>query len=152
MKYIITEEQFNMIKESDLEYLDSHWRETSKKLEDIIDKLKNELPYLKNQRPTKVSDKLRVAKHSDMEDEWNVEGKSTSLDALANKIVHMIRTGKSDGVKRMVEKIATGRIKSLSQPRRNDNEYLGKGHFRWNWKAYTLTPREIERVKEFFNL
>jgi len=64
----------------------------------------------------------------------------------------MIYTGKSDGIKRMLEKIATGRIKSLSKPDTYGAEYLGKGHFRWNNQAYVLTPKEIERVKEFFNL
>jgi hypothetical protein len=29
---------------------------------------------------------------------------------------------------------------------------LGKGHFKWNWKAYTLNDREIKKLKEFFNL
>jgi hypothetical protein len=29
---------------------------------------------------------------------------------------------------------------------------LGKGHFRWDFRAYTLNPKEIKKVKEFFNL
>lgn len=152
MKYIITENQYNTLLESskDLEFIDNYWRETSKRLNNIIDKIKNELPIIYDTES--IGDNLSLVNSSDGNDTWSGTNKSTSLEALANKIIHMIRTGKSDGIKRMLEKIATGRVKSLSKPGVYDSEFLGKGHFRWNWKAYTLTPKEIERVKEFFNL
>lgn len=152
MKYIITENQYNTLLESseDLEFIDNYWRETSKRLNNIIDKIENELPIIYDTES--IGDNLSLVNSSDLSDTWSKTNKSTSLQALADKITHMIRTGKSDGIKRMLEKIATGRVKSLSKPGFNDSEFLGKGHFRWNWKAYTLTPKEIERVKEFFNL
>lgn len=59
----------------------------------------------------------------------------------------MIRTGKSDGIKRMIEKISTGRIKKLSQiDKHRNNEYLGKGHFRWNYQAYVLSKAKPRKV------
>lgn len=96
-------------------------------------------------------DKLKTMNYSDI-DKWTTHGKSDSLTALADKIKHMIRTGKSDGIKRMLEKIATGRIKSLSKPDRHESEFLGRGHFRWNNQAYKLTQKEVDRVKEYFKL
>jgi hypothetical protein len=136
----------------DLEFIDSYWKETNKRLAGIINKIKTELPVLK--KPTSDDEGLilKTVNFSDMEDSWK-GGTSDGLNALADKISHMIYTGKSDGIKRMIEKIATGRIKSLSKPDALFGaEYLGKGHFRWNNQAYVLTPKEIERVKEFFNL
>jgi hypothetical protein len=138
----------------DLHYLDTYWKETNKRLDSIINKIITELPVMGS---TKVNDvdsdsKIKTINYSDM-DKWSTDGKSDSLMALANKIIHMIRTGKSDGIKRMLEKIATGRVKSLSKPRHfSDSEFLGRGHFRWNDSAIKLTQKEINRVKEFFKL
>lgn len=137
----------------DLHYIDTYWKEMNQKLEGIINRITTELPMMKSV-PVKKETKsnLNLVQYSDM-DKWGGEaGRSDSLSALADKIKHMIRTGKSDGIKRMLEKIATGRIKSLSKPRHYDSEFLGRGHFRWNDKAYRLTPKEIERVKEYFKL
>jgi hypothetical protein len=71
----------------------------------------------------------------------------------------MILQGRANDVKPMLEKICTGRIKSLSQPKGKyweskniTGEYLGKGHFRWNYKAHTLNEEEIKRIKDYFNI
>jgi hypothetical protein len=136
----------------DLRYIDTYWREMNKKLDGIINRITTELPIIKGNNPEKVSDsKLNIIQYSDM-DKWTSSNKSDSLVALADKIKHMIKTGKSDGIKRMLEKISTGRIKSLSKPDRHESEFLGRGHFRWNNQAYKLTPKEVERVKEYFKL
>lgn len=140
----------------DLHYIDTYWREMNQKLEGIIKRITTELPMMKSVPVKKeINSKLKIVQYSDM-DKWGGEaGRSDSLSALADKIKHMIRTGKSDGIKRMLEKIATGRIKSLSKISKGgyyDSEFLGRGHFRWNHKAYRLTPKEIERVKEYFKL
>lgn len=139
----------------DLQFIDTYWRETNKRLESIIKKIETELPVI---TPIEISDvdsggRLKTIKYSEM-DRWSSDGKSDSLAALADKIKHMIRTGKSDGIKRMLEKIATGRIKSLSKPSGGpyDSEFLGRGHFRWNDQAYVLNREEIERVREYFKL
>jgi hypothetical protein len=137
----------------DLEYIDNYWREMSINLDNIIKRIKTELPIINSNEPKQVPDsKLKTIQYSDMY-KWSSSNKSDSLVALADKIIHMIKTGKSDGIKRMLEKIATGRIKSLSTPdRRLGAEFLGRGHFRWNYQAYKLTPEEVERVKEYFKL
>lgn len=137
----------------DLHYIDTYWREMNQKLEGIIKRITTELPMMKSVPVKKeTNSKLKLVQYSDI-DNWGVDvGRSDSLTALADKIKHMIRTGKSDGIKRMLEKIATGRIKSLSKPKHYDSEFLGRGHFRWDNKAYRLTPKEIERVKEYFKL
>lgn len=136
----------------DLEYIDNYWREMSINLDNIIKRITTELPIINSNEPKQVPDsKLKTIQYSDM-DKWSSSNKSDSLVALADKITHMIKTGKSDGIKRMLEKIATGRIKSLSKPGGYETEFLGRGHFRWNNKAYILTTKEIERIKEYFKL
>lgn len=140
----------------DLHYIDTHWKEMNQRLDGIIRRITTELPMMKSLPVKKeTKSKLRVVQYSDMDNWMGIEGKSNSLTALADKITHMIRTGKSDGIKRMLEKIATGRIKSLSKPGKGryfDAEFLGRGHFRWNNKAYILSNKEIDRVKEYFKL
>lgn len=138
----------------DLEFIDTYWKNINDRLEKIIFKIRNELPQITNADEIKsIGDNLSTIPYSKMGDEWTTDGKSKNLTALSDKITHMIRSGKSDGVKRMLEKIASGRVKSLSQPSRfSDNEFLGKGHFRWNHRAYLLNKKEIDRVKEFFKL
>jgi hypothetical protein len=135
----------------DLMYIDTYWSKMQKRLDDIIFRIENELPKIKNVEKSNDSG-LNVINYSDLGNSWETNGESSSLKALADKITHMIRTGKSDGVKRMLEKIATGRIKSLRQPGTWESEYLGKGHFRWNHQSYKLTDDEVKRVKEYFNL
>ena len=143
-----------VIKESEeLDYLDTHWKDTRKRLDDIANKIKTQLPIINDVKQPEGNEKLKTIKYSDLDGPWNTYGKSPGLEVLADKIVHMINMGRSDSIKRMVEKIATGRIKSLSKPSNyGDAEFLGKGHFRWNDQAYRLSQREIERLKEFFNL
>jgi hypothetical protein len=151
-----------ILKEStdDLDFLDNYWRDTKSRLESIISRISNELPVITTIKPEMVPDtKIKLINLTDIKNSWDannlITGKSDSLVALADKIKHMIRTGKSDGIKRMVEKIATGRVKSLQKPsgqRYDDGEFLGRGHFRWNNRAYKLTTDEINRVKEYFKL
>ena len=131
----------------DLDFLDSYWKEAKA----IADKVLNDLPIGGRKNKSEKS--------------------QTSLEALGSKIYFMIYKGDAQNVKLMVEKICTGRIKSLSQGiskdgKRINNRYkkdgskyrpcsknfLGRGHFRWNYKTYILTPEEMERVKEFFQV
>ena len=139
---------------NDLDYLENHWAQKEKRLEAIITKLK-ELPKMEG-RVTEVAKGLATVSYSKIGNTWGfVAYESEGLKALSDKIVHMIRTGKSDGIKRMVEKIASGRIKKLSQINNSSFFlilYLGKGHFRWNYKAYVLSKEEIEKLKTFFKI
>lgn len=93
---------------------------------------------------------------------WSIPiTKSDSLLALSEKIYHMIfHIGCPQSVKLMLEKIASGRIKSFCHPVRKDyrrlypkghsqlsGEHLGRGHFRWNFKSYVLNSHELETVR-----
>lgn len=73
------------------------------------------------------------------------------LKALADKIVTMVKKGDNPNIMPMLAKIATGRIKTLYKVNKYsawvEKESLGKGHFRWNYKAYTLTEKEIAFLK-----
>jgi hypothetical protein len=137
----------------DLEYINSYWKEMNNKLDSIIRRITTELPIINGNEYKQDPEysKLKTIQYSDM-DKWLSSNKSDSLIALADKITYMIRTGKSDGIKRMLEKISTGRVKSLTKPGSYESEFLGRGHFRWNNQAYRLTTKEIDRVKEYFKL
>ena len=110
---------------------------------------------------SKITGNFGTIPSSSLDKSWDTSalwGTSASLTALANKIQHMIQTGKAEGIKRMVDAIVTGRQKTLyriSPPNeyndgKRSKESLGPGHFRWNYQAYQLTPKEIEQVRNFF--
>jgi hypothetical protein len=142
----------------DLDFLDTHW----KKVNDIGTNISSNLPNTGNV-VKKIGDKLGAVKFSDIDGTWNVKdllGKSDALTALANKIRNMILRGRSDSIKRMVQSIANNNIKTLYKvPKSEDirdggqkRNSLGKGHFRWNDQAYTLTTKELQALKDFFGL
>lgn len=107
---------------------------------------------------------LKIIKYSDLGDRRDVSRfftmQSESLIALANKISHMIHTGKADSIERMIISICSDHKKKLTQPNHGDGRcngkmrggYLGNGHFRWNYRAYTLTHNEISIVKDYFKI
>lgn len=81
---------------------------------------------------------------------------SNSLIALAGKITHMVNDiGCPNSVLPMLQKIATGRIKHFSKKESRKSKYkqgadpLGRGHFRWNYKVYTLTKEELTHLNAF---
>lgn len=153
---------------TDIVFLDTYWKEAK----NVAQRITKELPQL-NEPQVKSTGKLYFIKFSDITDSWSVKdllcklyGKSPNLEVLADKISSMIYKGNADSVKQMLEKICTGRVKNLKQPDLNrstiDNngvrtaekfsETLGKGHFRWNRRAYTLTDAEIKHIKQYFKL
>lgn len=135
-----------------LEYIDSYYNEMKAKLDNIKSRMLKELPIIGE--PKGENDTIRTIKYSDTES-WGANPHiSDTLTALAHKIEHMIDTGKSHSVKPMLRSIVSNNIKKLKKPTYTGGfESLGKGHFRWNFgKVYTLTSKEIQRVKEFFNL
>ena len=165
---------------NDLDFLTNYWKEAK----NIAFRIKKDLPQTIGTQ-AKSSSKtglLCFIKYSDIEHSWSVNdllakvyGKSPTLEILADKISYMINMGRGNDVKPMIEKICTGRIKSLykecskaqikSNTLKNSNdikkrlvstnyrrEYLGKGHFRWNYQAHTLNKKEIEHLKQYFKL
>jgi hypothetical protein len=156
---------------NDLDFLETYWIEAKK----VGIKIKTELPKLATSNVNQNTGTLMyIVKFSDLKNSWSVEdilkkiaGESKTLEILANKINYMINKGRGKDVKPMIEKICTGRIKSLSKrPSKKElhkhgfyetnnkpiSEYLGKGHFRWNDSAHTLNELEMQRLKNYFKL
>jgi hypothetical protein len=158
MKIIITEDQFEKLNDNGgLDYIDTHWD----KYKGIGHNIRKNLPNVTTGNEREVGIHLRTKPYSELESNWNIKdlvGISSNLDALSEKITHMMYTGKGDSIKPMLQSIVNNGIKTQYRfkNKKGNSELergsLGKGHFRWNWRAYTLNDREIKRLKEFFNL
>lgn len=160
---------------NDLDFLSLFWAEAKAIGQRIIEDLPKESIHYSNTL-VKVNPnstvKMFLVPFSKLGNSWRVQdilrqfgGNSKVLEALADKINYMILQGRANDVKPMLEKICTGRKKSLTKKRRKSvtqyqleisevyhSEYLGKGHFRWNYQAYTLSDDEIKRIKDYFNI
>ena len=135
----------------------------------------NELAKVESAKKLKkVGTHLCVIKYSDMDGLWYhsewFNNRSVNLQALANKIAYMMQKGDGDNILPMLNSIAKNNIKTLYHvfTDRNDDEFyddefnlentlqkkesFGKGHFRWDFKAYTLTLDEINIMKKYFGL
>ena len=163
----------------DLDFLESYWSKAKKIGLKIVKELpmcsiKDSKTLIEVNPQSTV--KMYLIKYSDLGDNWNPKdilqklgGQSKTLSILADKINYMILKGRANDVKPMIEKICSGRTKHFGKMqktkkstilsdeyyRKGDNSefYIGKGHFRWNhFGAYTLTPQEIERLKEYFKI
>jgi hypothetical protein len=107
---------------------------------------KNNIDYLSNHY--KVKNKIIEKLHEDF-------SQTESLKALAGKIEHMVMyIGCPHSVTPMLERIINKGVKTLTQPgwRAGEGINLGKGHFRWDERAYTLTNDEIEFLKRYMKL
>lgn len=145
---------------NDLDFLTNYWKEAKS----IADKIKKDLPQTISTQAKSHSKTglFCFVKYSNIENSWSVNdllskvyGKSPTLEILADKISYMIHMGRANDVKNMIEKICTGRIKSLSHITTSkglNSIYLGRGHFRWNYKAHTLNNKELKHLKEYFKL
>jgi hypothetical protein len=142
---------------NDLDFLSNHWKHA----EDIASTIVHELPVGET-KVRMIGKHLGVIMFSDMQN-WSVkdmDGKSTNLKILADKISNMIYKGDAVNVQPMIRSIVQRGIKKQSKPPSADNkrnhgdtaEFLGFGHFRWNNMAIELTPTEVQRVKEYFKL
>ncbi len=135
-----------------LKFIDSHYL----KLMRIAENIKNNLPKIKN--TPKIKNRLfHIIKFSDIQDSWSVEdlmgNNAKCLELLAGKLSYMIMKGDSPNVRPMLEKIVTGRIKTFKF--RNKHGVVvncGKGHFRIGTTSFILSERELNKIKEFFNL
>jgi len=141
---------------TDIEFLSNYWIEAKK----IADDIKNNLH--KGVTPNKVRDfdgqsLMRVINYSDLKnwDPKQQDGDSLTLKSLGNKISYMIEMGRANDVEPMLRKIITGRVKKHYihySKTQGTKDPAGIGHFRWDFKAHTLTDIEIKRVKDFFKL
>jgi hypothetical protein len=128
------------------------------KVSDIANNIGSELSAQTTIPHVKVGRFLRLVEFKVLED-WTPFTQNKQLKALANKIAHMIHTGKADSVRPMLEKIVTGRIKTLYRPVYRGNSRvivgwnsLGKGSFRWDSSAISLNQKEIQVIKDYFEL
>jgi hypothetical protein len=153
-KVIIESEE---VDDGGLDYIDSHWDKYKK----IANKISKDLPDMRTGDENEIGKHLRVKKFSDLDDTWSVKdlyGFSSRLNALADKITHMMFTGKGDSIKPMLKSIVEHgaktqyRYKNKKGNSELERGSLGKGHFKWDFRTYTLNPKEIKKVKEFFNL
>jgi len=137
-----------------------------KKLQDLAKNVKRDLPNMKQ------SGKFLSTTNFSEVGLWNISRtvRSSNLVKLAEKITYMMNTGNADNIYPMLKSIANNTIKTLYQPYSKEqqekiyNEWdgigdkpqsrtsLGKGHFKWNYKAITLSKEEINIVKKYFNL
>lgn len=158
-----------MRKETELEFLGNY----HKKAKQTADNIRENLPKMETSREVNTFGKyLKLIPFSEMSNTWNprklltnMYGISPTLNRLADKISYMINKGRSADVEVMVIKIATGRIKTLrkipsKEALRNalrsgykkQPELIGKGHFRWDHRAYTLNNYELEQLKSYFKI
>lgn len=152
---------------TDLSFLNEYHN----KLKTIANNIVENLPILDNKQIVKKHKEynfLCTIQYKDLTD-WKpkISDKriSRNLEQLADKLRHMIYTGKADSIKPMLIAITNNNVKTLykkgkgNQPTISNNNFdevkrtsLGKGHFRWNESAITLTNEEINHVKKFFDL
>lgn len=88
---------------------------------------------------------FKVINYSDLGDSWLFEDYS-GLRALYYKCRHMVYDlGQPNDVLPMLKSIASNRVKKLTQPSKfGQGDFLGYGHFRWNYKAIVLSKKELE--------
>lgn len=146
---------------NDLDFLETYWIEAKK----IGVKIKSELPKLAISNIKQNTGTLMYfVKFSDLKDSWSAEdtlkriaGESKTLKILADKIEYMILKNRAKDVKPMLEKICSGRIKTLYKINKLESLYpkkesLGKGHFRVGTQVYKLNNLELKRINIYFNL
>jgi hypothetical protein len=142
---------------NDLDFLSNYWKHAN----DIALDIRRELP--KGQTKVRMIGKhLGVIMFSELKN-WDVKGMfggSPALQALGDKISAMISKGDAVNVQPMILSIVQRGVKKQSHPPSRHNkrnygstaEFLGVGHFRWNYTAYELTAEELQRVKTYFNV
>ena len=146
----------NLKKQNDLEFLDTYWVKANRIASDFKRYVKQKN---KNSKLKKESTYLHTIQYSDL-NLWGAEhyfNTSANLQVLAEKIIWMVKLNRSDSIKRMIESIANNNLKTIYHINAKDKikqfgkkESLGKGHFRFNHRAYILSKEEIKILKEYF--
>jgi len=140
---------------NNIEFLSLYHKELKKISKDI----KTNLHILDSSLVVKDRGVLQFVKFSDLKDSWlpsdYMGAKSKNLEILGRKLCNMIERGRAIDIKPMVKSIINDKIKKLTHKNScgiNEGEFLGYGHFRWDFKAITLKENEIQKLKQYFNL
>ncbi len=73
------------------------------------------------------------------------------LFRLFDKIIHMGEDlGSPQSIKEFLTRIVTKGVKMQHQ--KHEETPLGMGHFRWDWKAYTLSENEVKAISQYLNI
>ncbi len=137
-------------------------------------KFKNEADFLANAHTTKEEmfdnmcasilsnyNKLSKQNLSITKSEYSVRPKEEpAILRLFDKMRHMAFDLYSpQSIPGFLKRIATKPIKIIAKPGTlyKDGDYeqeeiYGKGHFRWDWKAYTLNDNELQAIKIYLGL
>lgn len=138
---------------TDINFLSSYWNQ----LKDIGNNIKNDLPdNVVNDNVQIKSKHFGLISYKDLNN-WDMRGllqnKSNTLNVLADKILYMINKGDAINIEPMLKRICFKGIKKLSQVHEySNNEFLGYGHFKWNFRSYILKENEIKRIIDYFQL
>lgn len=156
----------------DIDFLDSYWREAKRIAEDVKENLSQGCGEAREPIYNKGGIKMYLVNFSDLKCTWSPKdiiygdmGKSETLQALSDKICHMIYKGRAEAIKRMVKAICNNNIKKLTKPASKfckentqysgiiyKGDFLGYGHFRWNNRMYVLNSAEIQHLKKYFKI
>lgn len=127
-----------------------------KRLTDFQERIEKELPIINLGSTIKDAGTGGILKTISYKDTTNwciLSNFSEALAALANKICDMITKGRGIDVPVLLDRIVNKGTKKLSKPDVfKMGEFLGYGHFRWHFRAWTLDDRELNRLKEFFGI
>lgn len=84
----------------------------------------------------------------------SVQKSQPALLGLFDKLHHMTFSLYSpQSIPGFLTRIVTKPIKVISKPEYKEQpEIYGKGHFRWDWKAYTLNDNELQAIRIYLGL
>lgn len=139
------------IQNKDIDFLNSYWNELNRIANSIQIKISDE-NIVKSEGNYKM---LKFVKYSDLET-WcvydMVNNTTHTLNVLSEKIKHMILKGDSINIKPMLEKICSGRIRIFKyKDKFGRTVNCGSGHFRFGGKAFLLSNKELDVIREYFN-
>jgi len=135
---------------------------------------KNEADFLANSHRTKDEmfdkmceailsnyNKLAKAKLSIVKSAYSVRPKEEApILRLFDKLRHMaFNLHSPQSITGFLKRIATQPVKVIAKPgfyysggSYDREEVYGKGHFRWDWKAYTLDENELQAIRMYLGL
>lgn len=145
-----------MIKfKNELEFISNHHNY----LHNIADNIKTNLAKIDVSIGTNVegSKFLKVVNYTEL-NAWKIDKLDIDhkLQILADKLYFMIKKGDNHNILPLLNSIVNNKIKKLKKTRYQNNgknsEMVGKGHFRFGERCVTLNQKQINQIKNFFNL
>jgi hypothetical protein len=133
-----------------LEFLSSYWGKIKIIKKELID-----LPNNFDNKLKKTKYKFIYTKNFSELENWSIHHKNITLCVLIDKIIYMIDKGRSIDIQPMLISICNNTVRKHTWKNPmglSKGEFLGYGHFRWNYQAYILTPQEIIHLKSFFQI